>query len=282
LKKLAMSFAVLLVTGCGASTGPSGTPTPTPTATSTVLVVRDGWTGAEVAASANPATPAVNTAVHVEASGYLPRDAVFTGDPVYLWPSALDYVETMVYFPDVGARLTRWTATGFTLGLGSLDADAVVHAVVADAAAEASRATGLTVQVGPRGDVDLSVAPGDPGFAQFPTARALTYLQLIDNNIVGGRTVFQSREDITGESPAPLYNVVLHEVGHALGLGSSPRPNDIMGDDNRTTQSRQFSQRELVVLKVMYAYRHPGNTSPDRDPGVASAQHRRTTVLIAR
>jgi hypothetical protein len=284
LKKLSISFAILLASGCSGITGSSGTPTPTPTATavSTVLVVRDGWTGAEVAATATPAAPALKAAVHVEASGYLPRDTVFVGDPVYLWPSPLDYVDSMVYFAEVGSRLSRWTATGFTIGLGSLDADAVVKAIYADAAAEAGRATGLAVAVGARGDIIVTVAPEDPGFTQFPNARALTYLQLIDNNIVGGRTVFQSRADMTGESPAPLYNVVLHEVGHALGLGSSPNPDDIMGPDDRTTQARVFSQDERVVLKLMYSYRHPGNVSPDRDPGVSAADHRRSTVLIAR
>jgi hypothetical protein len=282
LKKISMSFAVLLAAGCGGTTSPGGTPTPTPTAVSTVLVVRDGWTGAELAASANPAAPAPNATVHVEASGYLPRDAVFVGDPVYLWPSTLSYVEEMVYFPEVGARLSRWTASGFTIALGGLTEDAVVRAVLADAAAEASRATGLVVTVASRGDAVVAIAPDDPGFLQYPTERALTYLQLIDNNIVGSRTVFQSRADITGESPAPLYNVALRELGHVLGLGASPSENDVMGNDNRVTQARVFSADERVVLKLMYAYRRPGNTSPDRDPGVAAAQRRPSTVLIAR
>ena len=94
--------------------------------------------------------------------------------------------------------------------------------------------------------------------------------------------MFQSRADITGETPAPLYNVALHELGHVLGLGFSPNPNDVMGNDNRVTQARAFSADERVVLKLMYAYRRPGNTAPDRDPGVAAAQHRPSTVLIAR
>src|SRR2546429_471401 len=86
----------------------------------------------------------------------------------------------------------------------------------------ATKSARLEVTVAAGGDVILSVAPDDPGFAAYPDARALTYLDLIDNTIVGGRTVFQTRADITGESPAPLFNVVLHEVGHVLGLGASP------------------------------------------------------------
>jgi hypothetical protein len=284
VKKIFVSAAILLAAGCAGSTGPGNTPTPTPTPTtvSDTLIVRDGWTGADVAASANPAAPARNAAVHVEASGYLPRDTVFVGEPIYLWPSPLEYLESMVYFEEVGGRLSRWTASGFTVGLGTLFSDAVVRTVFEDAAAEVGRTTGLTVAVGSRGDVAMAVAPEDPGFAQYPDARALTYLELIDNNIVGTRTVFQSRADITGESPAPLYNVVLHELGHVIGLGGSPSPDDIMGDDDRVTQARVFSADERVVLKVMYAYRRPGNVSPDRDPGVADAARRRTTVLIAR
>jgi hypothetical protein len=282
LKKFIPTVA-LLMAGCGV-TGSSGTPTPTPTPTkSGALSVRDGATGAEVTAVANPAAPAINATVHIEAAGFLPRDAVFTGDPVYLWPGTLDYVQTMVYIPELGERLSRWTATGFTIGLGSLADDAVVRTVVADAAAEGSRATGLTIAVDAKGDITMGIAPDDPGFAQFPDARALTYLQLIDSTIVQSRTVFKTREDITGESPAPLYNVVLHELGHVLGLGVSSKPDDVMGSDDRTTQARVFSPDERLVLKMMYAYRQPGNTAPDRDPGASTAQRRRSAiVLIAR
>jgi hypothetical protein len=282
VKRTLLSIAALLMAGCGA-TGPSEvpTPTPTPTAGAAGLRVRDGWTGAEVSAAANPAAPAVNAAVHVESAGYLPRDAVFNGDPVYLWPSPLDYVETMVYFPQVGSRLSRWTASGFTIALGALADDRVVRAVVEDAAAEAQRATGLVVKVAARGDVSLSIAPDDPGFVQYPDELALTYLELLDNNIVGSRTVFRTRENLTGESPAPQYNVALHELGHVLGLGSSPHPNDVMGNDARVTTARVFSEREHVVLKMMYAYRRPGNVSPDRDPGVGAASRPRTIVLVA-
>lgn len=239
----------LLLGACGGGgTGP--TPTDPP-----AVVVQDGITRGAVSATVTPATPSLGARISVHASGYLPREQRFDGSPVMLWPGDEAYVMALVYGPPFNlGRMVRWTS-GFTMAMAA--ADAAAQAVLEQAAAEASRATGLAVIAGPAGAVTVSVDPASPDLAGNACS---TVLRLQGDAIVGARIVCESRAAMLDG------NRLLHEVGHALGLGHVSDPASLMDTARADRATRAFSAREAVSLGMMYRHRQPGNLPPDRQP----------------
>ena len=103
--------------------------------------------------------------------------------------------------------------------------------------------------------------------------------------IVGARVVFWRRFEIAGGPQAQYSNTFLHEMGHVIGLGHSPRVTDVMTPaDGPGTSQGAFQPGEVTSLHMSYAHRRPGNYFPDRDPAVSAASSAtpRVTVIVDR
>ena len=264
--KLALALAVLMA-GCKGSldapTLPPAPPAPTPTPTPT-FSFRDGWTEQSVAAVATPGTATVGVVTAVQASGYLTRRAVFDGSPFYLWPQDERYVRALIY-DDGKRRLRRWTS-GFTVTPEIIDDVPAIQRAVA----ELSRLSGLTILVGPGGPVTVTIDPSDP---YFEDRNVLAYASWRSSNdiIRSGRVVFRSAANFQ-------QGILLHELGHVLGLSHSEDGRDVMAPHENKLLA--FSERENVALKLMYRWRQPGNDLPDDMVPASAASSGEETVVV--
>jgi hypothetical protein len=186
---------------------------------------------------------------------------------LYLWPGDEAYVRALVYTEfSPGHLLARWARTSFTVRALPGREDETASVVAAAAAA-----SGLALTTSATGEVEFVVDP-DALNTTSSTALAASHRTFNGSTITGCR-IFVRREGWM------TPGIMLHELGHCLGLGHSPDSRDLMyAYEQRGADS--FSARELVVLRLMYRWRKPGNAAPDRDPGVAGAASGRRTIVI--
>ena len=59
------------------------------------------------------------------------------------------------------------------------------------------------------------------------------------------------REDVVSGEPARLQYVLLHEIGHLLGLPHSPHPDDVMSQSHSTNNT--FSDRDRRTIRKLYS-----------------------------
>jgi hypothetical protein len=238
---------------------------------------RDGWTDAPVAADITPAQPAMRAAVTARASGYLTREALFDGTPLFLWPGDPAYVRDLVYgYEPPWDKLLRWDTPVRLTADAELMANGAVVAKMQEVAAEARRATGWDVTVAEQGNVHVVIDPDQEDSVAYADMR------FRGATIVSGRLVFWRLPEITGGHGSQYRNTLLHEFGHALGLVHSPDGDDVMvAGFGRGAKVGTFSERETVVLRMMYRHRRAGNLFPDKAPELAAqsaVEHRRLIV----
>jgi len=232
--------------------------------------VRDGITEQLVAAQVDPPAPRIGDRVSVTAAGYLTREERFEVPDIFLWPGESGYIQELAYteFTDGTFRTIRWTQP-FTITIDEdLADDPVILAKAREVAAEASRHIGFPVSVGPGGAVTVGIDASledEHAVAQATTS----YRGAV---IVGARIVFWRRFEIGGGSRASYPNTFLHEMGHVIGLGHSPRTTDVMTPgDGPGARVATYQPGEASCLRMSYAHRQPGNYFPDRDPALAAA-----------
>jgi hypothetical protein len=281
------AFALCVaLAGCGGgSSGPTQPTTPTPAATppagTVVPVVRDGTTDEPVAAQVDPAAPLIGDRISVTAAGFLRREQRFEAADIFLWPGESSYIHDVAYweFTDGTFRTIRWNEP-FTITLdGDLADDPAIVAKAQEVAAEASRHIGFPVRVGPGGAVTIGV---DESLEEEDAVAEAT-VSFRGAVISSARIVFWRRFEIAGGPQAQYPNTFLHELGHVIGLGHSPRVTDVMTPaDGPGTRQSVFQPGEADCLHMSYAHRRPGNYFPDRDATLAAASSAipRTTVIV--
>jgi hypothetical protein len=261
-------------------------PTPTPAATpvpgaAVPPVVRDGTTEQTVAAQVVPGAPRIGVRVSVTAGGFLTRDQVFDVPEIFLWPGDPGYVHEVAYweFDDGTFRTIRWTAP-FTITLDAdIANDAAIQAKAREVAAEASRHIGFPVAVGPGGSVTIGV---DESIEDDDAVGQAT-VSFRGAVISSARIVFWRRFEIAGGPQAAYSNTFLHELGHVIGLGHSPRITDVMTPaEGPGTEESTYQPGEAQALHMSYAHRRPGNFFPDRDPAVGAALSPTLRTIVIR
>ncbi len=223
----------------------------------------------------------------IRAGGFLARSTLLrTGETtVTLWPSTsatgLDenFTETAVYSPSgcptssTGVsplRKAASTAGTVEISLGPTLQDAITQTVIQGAVARLNDALGgsptyeLTASP-PANAVSfvLNVDASDPSCVNDGLLHAVTFLTFSgDGNINGGRLAFCTAP------AARLGDLVLHELGHTVGLYHSSSPSDVM----YCTAGRptSFSARERLAMKLMRE-RRSGTRWPDNDRSTAAA-----------
>ena len=244
MRRAAALLLLLPFGACGGGGGGSTTPS-----ASAALV--DGVSGGAIAGAAVSARP--GDSVTVERTGYIRRDTIVPRDNVIsLWPSTVNeaYVRTLVYSETaLRNRLVRWPGTTI--------------AVPRDLPPEIAELVRPWVTLVPSDTpaVTIVVDPADPAFAPYPPdVIGVTLSQIADSDahFISSRIVFKSEAD--RRRPSALA----HEFGHAMGLGHSERPQDLMFPTTARTTA-VFSADERVLLTMMYTHRRPGQVAPDND-----------------
>ena len=81
-----------------------------------------------------------------------------------------------------------------------------------------------------------------------------------------------------GEAPSRLPSPIAHELGHVFGLAHSRDSRDLMYPYYRSWDEHGFTDRETLLMKLIYL-RRGGNTWPDNDRA-AAASAARTRVFV--
>jgi hypothetical protein len=233
---------------------------------------------------------AVDGDVDVEASRFLVRETALTsGRTLTLWPTGPEYPEHYVrhlLYKDAAstrnelslsadAPLRRvMAATVHVVPDEALWADRSARSAHERAVALINEATGGRVRFELRSSARSGVMFRAYVDGTATAAGALTYRDLVRNEVVGGRIVYANLGAARSE------RFVAHELGHALGLQHSIRSSDLMYFSALQTAAAAFSDHERLSIRLLLQ-RPAGNRYPDNDRAVAGSSTSPTTSIVA-
>jgi hypothetical protein len=265
MKRTVAVVVCLCGLGCGGGSTPTRAvlpPTPTPPPTRPI-VLRDGATGAVVDQLPAQLPGSRFSAVR---AGYLPRTATFRGDDAFLWPQDQGYVTALVYTAGDGKTygMGRWAKQPVVVGAPD---DPRTLAAVQRSVDEVAAAAGIAMTVVPGvGDITIEVDAG----AAFPSDRTIAFTRWEEwsgHEMRRVRIVFRHNNDLVDNRKALCGNVLLHELGHALGFyGHSTEGRELMAAFCSRGDNDTFGESEKLALRMMYTHRLPGNVAPDTEP----------------
>jgi len=240
-----------------------------------------------------PAGAASNGILEVRAAGYLDRvTRLRSRDPIALWPrqsaTGLDesFTSAIVYSDSSGDTLAGGglyrpgssVRMVYVAPSSELQGDAQTMNALREGAARLSSATGGQLRwavetSAPAGAVrfDVRFDPADSGC----TERVLGYANRMIRGfeIVGGSLVFCRWQ-------GSRLHIVMHELGHTLGLRHSPDSRELMFATANSAE--EASPRESLAMRLMLL-RRPGNRFPDNDAdATGQTALRQDTVVCPR
>lgn len=204
-------------------------------AVSVAAVLLGACGGATVAGPSPVADVPSPSAVIAPAASGLPA----TFDPAAVAALGLDpdYVRDLVYTAE-GAQgrfvhaLETWDGRAMHVCAGPGVDSAKVAAIAAQVAAA---------------PIAIAVTPG-PCNVTFELDPSVRHTQA--ERTFQGRSIVAARIPLA--KPDDLDSAGLHELGHVLGLGHSPRRDDVMSSTDYGDRPRDFTSRELAVLALIY------------------------------
>ena len=260
---LALLVGSFLASACGpepAITRPDANATPGPGSRAELpLHVLDGLHGFAVNTYDGPVRAMPNTKAQFDAQGYLRRDTLVPHDGViWLWPITVSetYTLDIVYRSD-DPILHRWPEARSMITVGERATDEVIAEIASTRTVQMVRSSLPSV------DIAITVDPAETCGEEVPNLLGCTYTYSAGGSITRARIVLTASD--VGDA------VLLHELGHALGLGHSPRPEDLMYPMTHRGQRRTFGEDERALLTMMYEWRRPGNATPDDDSRLIAA-----------
>ena len=283
MRELMAVMGLLSLVACGGSgpTGPSSDPTGP-----VGIHISDNWDGQSASngsvtingtqyrtgGDGRVTIPArVGTALEVDAPGYLHRRTVYrrslpgfpSGELTLLNTSVtpFGYVQAVVYSGASTTRLRRPNFGTYTVGVdAAIQSDGQAMDTVSHALGELSDATGGNIRFVLSGTSDgnyrISIDPSHVLADRLGSTASS--LDPANPNILTGGTI--SLRDLS----VAKTNIVLHEMGHGIGLNHSNDSGDIMFPNPRSTT---FSEKERRIISYL-VHRLPGTEQEDDDTNV--------------
>lgn len=154
-----------------------------------------------------------------------------------------------------GSALLTYNLNTGTLPLGEDDVRGVLQSVLAQWSTYADITFMPTTQAGANSSIAVSFLSGEHGdgypFTPYGTTVAHTFYPPPIPEPLAGDMHLNYDEDWSLDGSLQLYAVMLHEMGHALGLGHSDNPDDVMYPYYQAT--RQISSGDIQALRTLYA-----------------------------
>jgi hypothetical protein len=234
--------------------------------------------------------PALDGDVDVQAAHFLVREtALPMTRTLTLWPTGPgypeDYIRHLLYKDAAGTRsepslgadapLRRVMAASVqVIPDAALWDDPAAHRAHERAVELLNDATGGRVRFELRRTPRSGVVFHAYVDGSATAAGALTYRDVVRNEITGGRIVYANLGAARSE------RFVTHELGHVLGLQHSIRSSDLMYFSAPQAAAAAFSDQERLSIRLLMQ-RRAGNRYPDNDRVVAGAGGEPFTSVVA-